>query len=561
MLKVINLKNIALIKEGEIELSSGLNIFSGETGAGKSIIVDAMNFLLGAKADKSLIRHGETEAFVQGVFDIYDRDDVKKDLADIGIVEDETLVISRKMQIDGRNELRICGKVATLSMLKGITSKIFDVHGQSEHFALSKTAYQGDLVDKFAKEGNHLREEFKNLFLEYQDIKSEKEQFAGNGEERARQIDVYRFQVAEIEDAGLVDGEEEELSERFKFFSGAEKLKEGLQIAGEYLGEEGAVGFLNGAYSGMAKVAKLGEEYGEIAERIKNLASEAEDLYETCADSLAGIDFDEREVDRVASRLDTIKKLKKKYGGDISEINQFLENTKGKLEKLENAEMHLEKLEKKERAVCASLKSVGGELTLVRREKAEKLAGLIENELHEVGMENARFTVDFQQLSLEDASIRGLDRMEFMFSANLGETQKPLSKIISGGEMSRFMLGMKNITASLENIDSMLFDEIDTGISGAVGHLVSEKFIAISKKHQVIAISHLPQIAASGEANFYIYKESENGKTFTHIVPLSRSEKICEVARLSGGDNSVQSLEFAENLVKRYEDIHARFKA
>ncbi|MFI3164710.1 MAG: DNA repair protein RecN [Bacillota bacterium] len=555
MLKVINLKNIALIKEGEINLTSGLNIFSGETGAGKSIIVDAMNFLLGAKADKNLIRHGETEAFASGVFDIFDRADVQSLLAEIGIEEDETLIISRKMQVDGRNEIRICGKICTLSMLKSITSKIFDVHGQSEHFALSKSSYQERLVDKFAK-NDEIREEFAENFAKYKEIQTEMDEFSGNGDERERQIDVYRYQIAEIEEANLQNGEEEELAEKFKLFSSAEKLKEALYECAGNLSDENALGYIGAAATALSRIAKFGGDFEEISARLSSVSAEVEDIFETVKDKLESVDFDEEEINRVGERLDTIKRLKRKYGDSISEIEVFHKNTCEKLEKLENAEFHLAKLEKQLGEISAKLEKIGEKLTKIREEKAKLLASQIENELHEVGMENAVFSVAFEKLQLQNATSRGLDKMEFMFSANLGESQKPLAKIISGGEMSRFMLAMKNITASIENIDSMLFDEIDTGISGNVGHLVSEKFISIAKKHQVIAISHLPQICASGKSNFYIYKESENGQTFTHIKQLSRAEKIAEVSRLSGGDNSVQSLEFAESLVAKYEEIH-----
>ncbi len=557
MLKVINLKNIALIKQGEINLSSGLNIFSGETGAGKSIIVDAMNFLLGAKADKNLIRHGESEACVEGVFDIFEREDVRKSLSDIGIEEDETLIISRKMQIDGRNEIRICGKICTLNMLKSITAKIFDVHGQSEHFALSKSSYQGELVDKFAK-NEEIRKEFSENFAKYKAIQEEMNDFAGDGDERARQIDVYRFQIAEIEEANLQIGEEEELAEKFKIFSSAEKLKEALYECSGNLSDENALAFIYAAEAAIARIAKFGGDFDELSQRLKSVAVEVEDIFETSKDKLESVDFDEEEINRVGTRLDVIKRLKRKYGDSIAEIEEFHKNACEKLEKLENAEFHLAKLQKQLDKLTKTLENIGGKLTAIRMEKAGDLALQIENELHEVGMENAVFSVAFEKLNLQNASARGLDKMEFMFSANLGESQKPLSKIISGGEMSRFMLAMKNITAAIENIDSMLFDEIDTGISGNVGHLVSEKFISIAKKHQVIAISHLPQICASGKSNFYIYKESENGQTFTHIKQLSRTEKIAEVSRLSGGDTSVQSLEFAENLVRRYEEIHAK---
>ncbi|MFI3166860.1 MAG: DNA repair protein RecN [Bacillota bacterium] len=555
MLKSIFLKNIALIKEGEINFSSGLNIFSGETGAGKSIIVDAMNFMLGAKADKSLIRHGEAEAFVEGVFDIFYRDDIKALLLDMGIEEEETLIISRKMQLDGRNELRVCGKTATLSMLKNITSKIFDVHGQSEHFALAKSTYQGDLVDKFACT-QQLLEEFAVHFNKYGKIIEEMSDFSGDAEERARQIDVYRFQIAEIEDAVLQEGEEEQLAEKFKLFSSAEKLKEALFECADNLSDDCAGGYLSGGATALSKISKFGGDFEDIYQRLKSCTAEVEDIYETVKDKLENVDFDEAEINRVGMRLDTIKRLKKKYGDSINEINEFLQSATEKLEKLENAEFHLEKLQKQLVEVENNMCVVGGKLSEKRKEKAKQLAKQIEGELHEVGMENAVFSVAFESLEIKNANSRGLDKMEFMFSANLGESPKPLSKIISGGEMSRFMLAMKNITASLENIDSMLFDEIDTGISGGTAHLVSEKFIAISKKHQVIAISHLPQICASGENNLYIYKESVDNKTFTHIKPLSRSEKIAEVSRLSGGDNSVQSLEFAENLVARYEQFH-----
>lgn len=559
MLKSLFIKNIALIRELSVCFDERINVFSGETGSGKSIIIDALEFLLGAKADKSLIRHGETNAVVEGVFDVFENSAVKNVLQSLGLDEDDEIMISRSMNVSGRNEIRINGRAVTLSMLRELSTMLVDVHGQSEHFALSKVSTHLELLDRFGKE--ELSEKKDNFEKEYRiltELKRELSSFGGNEGERARLIDLYAFQIEEIEEAALKEGEEEELNARFALVTHAEKIATALSVAHEAMsGEMGGMNVLSAAKDSLSSIDNLSDKIPSLKDRLSSCLIELEDISETINDIAEELSFDEKEADEIAERLERIKALKRKYGNSFEEINKYLEKTRAEYDKLTNAADEIARLNEKIEKQTKLLKLLGEELTASRKNVARNFSLWIVSELKELGMENANFDVEFKEGDFEELlSKDGVDSVEFMFSANMGEPLMPLVKVISGGEMSRFMLGLKSIIAGMDNIGTLVFDEIDTGISGKIAHVVAEKFIKLSEKCQLLVITHLPQIAATGDENLLISKSVVGEHTETSIKLLDESEKLSEIVRLSGAkEESAAAKENARELFEHYKAL------
>lgn len=559
MLKSLYVNNIALINKQNAEFSEKINVFSGETGAGKSIIIDALNFMLGAKADRSLIRHGEEKARVEGVFSLENREDVKQILSDFDILEEDDLLISRTLTYNGKNEIRANGRVITLSMLKEITHKLVDVHGQSEHFALSKISTHLELLDKYGKDKVEKEKvKFKEKYDNYLALKKELSSFGGSEGERERLLDLYGYQIEEIESAELEEGEEEELIARFAQITNVEKIAKNLSGAMLALsGEEGANIGLGVAKDCISYIDNLDKRLPDIKSRINSCLIEINDVADTLTEILDSLNFDDREADKIADRLERIKALKRKYGHTYQDIMRYLEKTKKEYEKLKNASERIADLLVEIDLAKQEVKKQGAVLTQVRKYVAQKFSEQITDELRNLGMENAQFDVMFKEGEFEELlSKNGLDEVEFMFSANLGEPLMPLIKVISGGEMSRFMLGLKSITAELDSISTLVFDEIDTGISGKIAHVVAEKFIKISKTKQLIIITHLPQIAATGDNNLLISKSAVDGHTETKIKSLNSEEKILELVRLSGAKEANDiAITSAKQLEEHYSNI------
>lgn len=535
MLNSLSINNIALITKLTTDFDEKLNIFSGETGAGKSIIIDAINFMLGAKTNKSLIRNGEEFALVEGAFDISGRQDIEEILLDLGIETDETLIISRQMNLKGKNTIRVNGKIVSLSMLRGISRMLVDVHGQSEHFTLAKIATHIDLLDKFGKnEIKNFKNEYIFAYDELQKLYKELNSFGGSDAERAHLIDLYNFQITEIEEANLTLDEEEQLNERFRLITNAEKIATSLEETLKALSvENGGIFSLSIASNELNSISHLNEQFPELVNRINSIRYECEDIESTLSDIQTELNFDDREADRVADRLELIKRLERKYGANITSIFEYLERTKKEYDKLTKSEEEISRINEGIEKAKIKTNDYAKKLTNVRKVVAKQFEELILKELSDLGIENANFEVYFKETN-GVLTRNGSDDVEFMFSANLGQPLKPLVKVISGGEMSRFMLALKSITAELDNIDTMIFDEIDTGISGKIAHVVAEKFINLSRNHQVIVITHLPQICATGDKNLLIAKNIIDEHTETTINVLSKDEKIVEVARLSG---------------------------
>lgn len=553
MLQKLTIKNIALIRELSIDLERGLNVLSGETGAGKSLIIDSISLMLGLRADKTLITNGESEASVTAVFEVADDSAALAYLEEVGLERDTTIIVFRKLFASGKNECRVNGTPFSLSMLKQLTSKIIDLHGQFDHQSLLRPALHINILDKFVPE---IIERFKislqKLVLERKNILSSLAEYEGSDEERARAIDLLRFQIDEIEKSNIKEGEEEELKSKRTKIVNQEKIASALTIT---ISDLDAPGFANignllgGAVSQLSSVSSYDLGIEEQLKRLQSLRYEFSDILTEIKDLGSSFDFDESLADSIEERLDEIKLIKKKYGGSIEEISKFLESARTKLEKLETSSEIIKKLGEKLTGIETNIFAEEEKLSKERRRVAKLFENAVLGELSDLGMGGSLFVVNISSDETK-ISVNGWDDVEFLLSTNVGEPVKPLSKIISGGEMSRFMLGIKNITASLEKIETMIFDEIDTGISGKMGRITAEKLARISRDFQVICVSHLPQIVAMADTNFLIKKSTTSGKTSTSLSRLDEISKIAEVARLAGGeDESVSSKTHATELI------------
>ena len=551
MLKTLYLKNIALVDEAEIAFAEGLNVLSGETGAGKSVILDSIDFVLGAKADKGMIRSGQSECSVRAEFTC-DPVLLRPVFEELDLEESDTLLIVRRLNVDGRGSLKINGCPVTATLLRRLTSQLVDVHGQSEHFFLLKEANQLRLLDQIAGTQQE-REAVASLLKERRALEKKLASLGGDEGERERRADILRFQIDELQTAALKEGEEEELTALRTKFQNAEKILGGLKtVRDALLSDGGAADAVNTAHRGLLSVIKYGD-YDALSERLENVLAELEDIGETAASLAEELDMDEREAERVENRLDEIKSLKKKYGGSVKEALAFLARAQEELTLLENSAEECEKLKGLLESNAKALYSACTALTKKRKEGADGFTRRVTEELQTLNIPSARFEVAFDPYTEEDlprANAEGLDRVRFLFSANAGEPVKELGKIISGGEMSRFMLAVKAQLSSLGTIGTYIFDEIDAGIGGKTARVVAEKFCSIAKNTQIIAVSHLAQIAAFADREFLIEKREEGGRTYSRIRALEEGERREELVRLLGGGQSASALRHADELLE-----------
>ena len=551
MLKTLYLKNIALVDEAEIAFSEGLNVLSGETGAGKSVILDSIDFVLGAKADKGMIRSGQSECSVRAEFTC-EPELLRPVLEELDLEESDTLLIVRRLNADGRGSLKVNGCPMTATMLRKLTSQLVDVHGQSEHFFLLKETNQLRLLDQIAGTERE-RAEVASLLKERRSYAEKLSSLGGDEGERERRADILRFQIDELENAALKEGEEEELTALRTKYQNAEKILGGLKtVRDALLSDGGASDAVNTAHRGLISIEKYGD-YAALSERLENALAEIEDIGETAESLAEELDIDEREAERVENRLDEIKSLKKKYGGSVEEALNFLTRAKEELQLLENSAEECEKLKALLESNAKKLYSACEALTKKRKEGAEGFTRRVTEELKTLNIPSARFEIAFDPYTEEDlprANAEGLDRVKFLFSANAGEPVKELGKIISGGEMSRFMLAVKAQLSAIGTIGTYIFDEIDAGIGGKTARVVAEKFADIAKTTQIIAVSHLAQIAAFADRQFLIEKKEEEGRTYSRIRALEEEERAGELVRLLGGEQGGSALMHAEELLK-----------
>ena len=551
MLRTLYLKNVALVDEAEIVFSEGLNVLSGETGAGKSVILDSIDFVLGAKADKGMIRSGQSECSVRAEFSCVP-ELLRPVLEELDLEESDTLLIVRRLNADGRSSLRVNGCPMTAAMLRKLTSRLVDVHGQSEHFFLLKEVNQLRLLDQIAGT-REAREKVGGLLKERRALQEKLSSLGGDEGERERRADILRFQIEELENAALKEGEEEELLALRTKYQNAEKILGGLKtVRDAILSDGGAADAVNTAHRGLLSIVRYGD-YDALSERLENALAELEDIGETAESLAEELDIDEREAERVENRLDEIRSLKKKYGGSVEEALSFLARAREELSLLENSAEECEKLRARLENNSGLLYAACRKLTELRKAGAEGFTERVVGELRTLNIPSARFEIAFEPYSEEDlprVNSDGLDRVRFLFSANAGEPPKELGKIISGGEMSRFMLAVKAQLSSLGSIGTYIFDEIDAGIGGKTARVVAEKFSAIARSTQIIAVSHLAQIAAFADREFLIEKQEAEGRTFSRIRLLGEEERREELVRLLGGDRSESALRHADELLE-----------
>jgi DNA repair protein RecN (Recombination protein N) len=563
MLRQLEIKNIAIIDKLSIELGDGLNVLTGETGAGKSIIIDSINAIIGQRLSKDLIRTGENKAVVEAVFEVEENhlSDLYKCYG-IEPEEDGVLVISREFTRAGKNTCRINGKISTVSMLKKFGEKLIDVHGQHDNQSLLRTDSHIDLLDSFAGEKMHkLKEEYAVHLESYKKIKKKIFDLEGNSGERERKIDLLKYQIDEIQSAGLKIDEEHQFEKEKDILLNSEKIVKVFSNAYEVLGSgsktgEAVLDRINDVVFEVNSIKEFDETYDEIAKRLESVVYEFEDIVSEVRAKRDGIEFDANALEQIEERLGVIYRLKKKYGNSIEEILDFMEGAQKQLDEIINNEEILEKLnadlEKESEVLYNLAKKINGE----RRKAAKLIEDKICSELDVLEMKNAKFQVkiEFDERENKDEinyKQNGLDKVEFLISTNPGEPLKPLSKIASGGEMSRIMLAIKTILANVDEIPTLIFDEIDIGISGKAAQRVGERLSFISKNHQAISVTHLAQIACMADYNYYIEKITEKQKTKTNVTRLEGDEIKKEIARIIGGENiSEITLKHAEEMLE-----------
>ena len=551
MLQTLKIKNIALIENVSIDFNLGLNVFTGETGAGKTIILDSLNFLLGARADKSLIRHGENFAKVDALFNIdLSNNNIKLLLEKFNIPIEEQILISRTMSIDGKNEIRINGEIVSLSMLKEITSNLVDIYGQNEQLNILKPKYQLSLLDNLSNDIFNLANNYKELKHRINEINEKLSALGDNQAERERELDLLSYQLNEIEKANLREDEEKELIEKKNILANIEKISSLLITANNYMNS--LVDNSNVVKSNIANCTKYDNTLNDLYSRLESSVIELEDIESEISNYMNKLNFNETELDNIEERLEIYKNLQRKYGKTVNDIFNFYILAKERYNKLINSDAEINKLNKEKQLLLNEIFKVAEALSNKRKEVSKSLEEKIKQNLKNLGMAHAEIIFKFEDYEQIEQNLlsNGCDNVEILFSANKGETAMPLKNVASGGEMSRIMLAIKSIIADTDNMPTMIFDEIDTGISGLMAQAVAIELAKISKNHQIILITHTAQIASIADTNYLVEKFEEDNRTYSNITKLTNEQKVIEIARfLSNIKNSTYALENAKHLI------------
>ena len=556
MLERLIIKNIALISSLDIELGGGLNVLTGETGAGKSIIIDSVNLVLGERASKDLIAVNQQKARVEALFSIKNNDTVKSLLNDNGLLsEDDELILMREITASGKSLCRINGEVVPLATLHLIADSLVDVHGQHTHQSLLDPKKHMHMVDEFnASEIIPVRNKVAELYRAYTEVERKLNSGFVSAEERERRIDILAYQINEIETAHLYAGEEEEITAELAVLSNAERISSSLDIASDIIsGDRGSLGSVRKAADALSRISDISAVYSDIYERINSLYYELEDASYQLRDLSLSFEFSPERLNELENRMDYLNSLKRKYGGSIEAVLEFMQNCKTELEELSSSDEIRERLIKELARLKSEYFEASARLTALRNQAAQALSENVTKQLHELGMANAQFTY-VNNVSDEKLHINGSDSIEFMFSANAGEPCKPLAKVASGGELSRIMLAIKTVCADADAIPTLIFDEIDSGISGVTAIKVGEKMARIAASHQVLCITHLPQIAAYADSHFLVEKTMKNGETHSSLRQLGDEERRTELARIMGSVNADESaVKYAQELISASE--------
>ncbi len=551
MLKRLFVQNVALIEKLCIEFNSGFNVLTGETGAGKSILIDAVNLALGERASKELIMSGAERAVVEASFDIAGQDEIQAMLQENELEIDGELILSRELSASGKNVCRINGTLVTLNYLKALTDRLVDVHGQHEHQSLISQSNHIRFLDAFGGEAIFIaKERTAAVYAEYNQLKKTRLSGFSSEDERARQIDILTYQIREIEGALLCEGEEAQLTEERLKLMNAERILSALHNCTELIsGDAGAASATSSALGELRVIRTLASEYEELYGKLESAHYVLEDMGYTLREMKDSFEYDPARLDMVEQRLETYAVLKRKYGADYSEVMAFLTDAKAKLKELVDSEAARAELDKKIQACTAQYTSEASQLTGLRIQAAKELEASLVNQLRDLGMEWTVFQVVFSQLG--GLSANGTDRVDFMLSANPGEPLKPLEKVASGGELSRIMLAFKAVASAAYGIPTLIFDEIDVGVSGRIATIVGEKMVQIADTHQVICITHLPQIAAQADAHYLVEKTSDLISTRTSLRLLDEEEHCRSIAAMmSGSENTAIGLTHARELIE-----------
>jgi len=536
MLMKLHIKNIAVIDEVDVEFQKGFNVLTGETGAGKSIIIDSINMVLGERTSRDLIRSGEQKAVVEALFEI-DSIEVINAICELGVeaLSGEVLIY-RDLNTDGKGNCRINGQMVTAGMIKEIAKLIINIHGQQDNQALLIPSKHTDFLDSYAGI-MPLRQQYKNIYDITGQIKNEIESFSLNEQEKERKIDLLQFQIDEIYSTQLKIGEEEQLVERKIFLNSASKISEVLESSRNVLydgsGENSSVhDLLSKVVRDYSEIAGFDEKLQGFYSRLETICIDLDDVIYQIRDYADNIEFTSNELDSIEARLDSIYKLKRKYGGSISEILAYLDSIQDELEQITQSDERIHKLQKDLEQNLEKQEKIAQEIHLHRVDSAKTLEQKVMSELSDLDMNKVEFKVNIEKSGFNQ---NGYDNIEFLISTNIGDSLKPLSKIASGGEMSRIMLAIKSILADTDNVSTLIFDEIDTGVSGRAAQKIAEKIDKISRKKQILCITHLAQIASMAGTHFLIEKSVSDEKTKTSVLQLSLSEREDELARIIGG--------------------------
>jgi len=556
MLQTLNIENVALIHKATLNFDEKLNVISGETGAGKSIMLDSLSFVFGGRADRSLIRSGEKSMKVEAIFSNLNSNNINTIKRDFDISCDEELFVSRELDINGKNVCKINGELVPVATVKKICQQLVDVHGQTDHLAILDNEYQLKIVDLFGKNTEELLCELQKLIEDYKNVERDIKALGGSEEEKQNLIDLYRYQINEIENAKVLENEFEDLQAEKKEMSQFEKINENLKNSYEAISkngfEESSVSKINSAVKSLQNIDNVNEHYKETAERLKSCLIELQDISDTIYEDLNNNFFDEERFNYVDNRIDFLKSLFRKYGGNYESLMSYYDDISIKLNNLINSNEKYQQLQTEKEKLLDKIDVVQEKLSSIRKKNALILKTEMEKELKVLGMPNAKMDIVFDKTE-ERFTQNGNDKIEFMFSANLGFELKPLNKVVSGGEMSRVMLAYKIVLSGVDDIHSIVFDEIDSGLSGNIATVVAEYMARLSKNKQILAVSHLPQICAMADHNIKVEKHSSNNQTHTQANILKGDDLLCEIARLMGANTDASGLKVSLDLKQKSE--------
>ena len=548
MLSLLHIENIAVIESADISFDRGFNVLTGETGAGKSIVIDAISAILGERAYRDMIRTGTTKASVRAVFT-----DVPELgwFADNGVEYDPETVIQREIHLDGKNVCRVNGSLVSVSILRKLGIQLINIHGQHDSASLFDEDNHLTFLDAFA-DNDAIRADYAEKYEAVSRLRREIDRISMDEGEKLRRMETLKFQINEIEKAELEAGEDEELEARRKILQNAEKLSDGMDEAVECLyggdDSDGAAGLLAQAEHALARLSRFTDAYAVLHEKVADLMYQVQDAAEEVRDARDDLSYSADELEQIESRLDKIHRLRRKYGVTCADILEYLEKAKKELDEIEFADDHVERLKKKLKKAEKEAWDAAGILRKNRQETARSMSERILMELAQLDMPRVQFEVQFTEL---DLTSNGADSVAFYMSANAGEALKPMSKVASGGELARIMLAMKNVLAEKDQVNTLIFDEVDTGVSGRAAQKVAEKLRSVAAHKQVLCVTHLPQLAALANTHLLIAKSERDGRTFTSVTPLDIEGRKRELARIIGGANITETtLKSAEEMLR-----------